>query len=57
MDEESRLIHVDGSLAGNIFGVTVNLVYKYRTAAELRAIADFLDQLAGADLLSSVVEG
>jgi hypothetical protein len=27
------------------------------TAAELRAIADFLDQLAGADLLSSVVEG
>jgi hypothetical protein len=51
---------VDGARVGQVYPMTEPVcvgVEAVLTPAELRAIADFLDQLAGADLLSSVVEG
>jgi hypothetical protein len=61
MDEESpHWLRIDGFAIGRAWPdddpITVQLDPMW-TVNRLRAIADFLDQLAGADLLSSVVEG
>lgn len=45
--------YIDEDMPGVSFG-TFALTFE---AADLRALADFLDQLAGANLLSEVVEG
>ena len=58
MNEERTLL-VNGTSVGGVgdWGEHAFLVEDRYTAADLRAIADFLDQLAGANLLSEVTAG
>lgn len=56
MDEDCY-VSLDDVVAGEADGDKFWPARPTFTAAELRAIADFLDQLAGANLLSEVVEG
>lgn len=50
-------VMIDGRSVGLLNGYAVRLDGPWLCAAELRAIADSLDQLEGANLLSSVDAG
>ena len=58
--DEGHYLHINGSVFGAVFYRDQPLVhlglYQSRSAAELRAIADWLDQWQDATLLSEVAE-